>query len=459
MNTKVNFEVRRLLVVVTTIFVVLIGFGATASESRFSMENANAAYSSGDFASAKRQFLELEKISPKDASVLQKIAQLYLLENNMRLSQAYYKSAIANSSPLDRVWPNSIELNVEAAVAYFRDDNFTRAAAHLRKAAGPHGLSLIDEIKVAQQQLELFHGYDPYVMSGSMLVKAQFLQLDPLPVIQLSINGSEPLNFIIDTGAEELAIDTSVATRLGIESVGQNLIKKGVTAGSSGQIGLGKVDHIQIGGLEVQNVPTDIVDMGPISEKLFDGVPISGIIGTRFLTHFLASIDYKNQQLILRQKTPENREVFEVNLQNTQHKRIPISLFYTHMILVEGSFNGQNEGLYMLDTGVAKAGILTSEKKFISSGVEVDWSKSVVGAGIGGEAEALEVEVNEVRIGSGTNSLMRTNISGVILKNELDIFDGQKQLGFALQGLLSHSLFKGSVLTFDFENMNIVIEE
>jgi len=457
MVAKIDLKLRRALLGMAILLSVLIGYGATASEIGANMQRANATFSSGDFASAKQQFLELERIVPRDVDVLRKIALIYLLENNAALSQAYYEKAIENSSPVARTWPNSLELYLDAAVAYFRGDDFSQAAVYLGKAAGPMGVSFIDEIAVAQRQLEMFQGLDPYIISGEAFVEVPFVQLDPLPVVLVSVNGSEPLSFIIDTGAEELTIDAGVARRLGIENIGGNSVQKGTAAGSGALVRLGKVDRIQIGGIGVQNIPVDILDMGPISEKVFNGKPISGIVGTRFLMRFLSSIDYKNQRLILRQKTIENRMAFETRLSGIEHKVIPISMFYTHMILAQGSFNGENEGLYMVDTGVADAGLLSSEEKLENSGVLVDWSKSEVGAGVGGEAEALQVVLNEVAIGSGANKLSRTSVPGVLLKEELGVFEGQ--LGFELQGLLSHSLFKGTVVTFDFESMQMIIEE
>ncbi len=464
MVAKINFEGRQVMLAAAVLFGALIGYDATASETGASMKNANATFISGDFASAKQQFLELEKITPRDVDVLRKIAQLYLLENNTALSQAYYEKAIENSSPIARAWPNSLELYLDTAIAYFRGDDFGRAAVYLGKAAGPMGISFIDEIKVAideikvaQRQLEMFQGLVPYIISGEEIANVPFVQLDPLPVVLVSVNGSEPLKFIIDTGAEELIIDADVARRLGIEDIGGSSIQKGTAAGSGALVRLGKVDAIQVGGVAVQNVPVDILDMGPISEKVFGDRSVSGIIGTRFLMRFLSSIDYKNQQLILRQKTIENRMVFENHLSDIRHKIIPINIFYTHMILVPGSFNGRNEGLYMVDTGVANAGLLSSQEKFEDSGVLIDWSNSEIGAGAGGEAEALQVTINEVVLGNGADKIIRTDIPGVLLKQELGLFEGQ--LGFEFQGLISHSLFKGTTVTFDFESMNLIIEE
>jgi len=446
-------------ILLTTALVVGSVFAFTLLTTRGmpALEKANDTFITGDFAAAKQQYLALAKTRPEDAEVLQKIAVLYLLENNTRQAEKYFEEAIKNTSFIERAWPLSVELYTSTAVAYFRADDFDKAAQYLGKAAGPFGFSFINELTAAKKQLELFHDSVPYIISGNEVAKIPFSQIDPLPIIQISVNGSKQLNFIIDTGGEEIYIDSGVAKELGIQSVSSSTIPKGNAAGSGAKSGLGKIDRIQIAGLEVKNVPTDIVDMGPISRKVFEGKAVHGIIGTRFLMHFLSSIDYKNRQLVLRQKNSTNRKTFEDRLEKSNHKKIPFSLFYTHLIFAKGSFNGKNEGLYFIDTGLANAGILSSEKKLKASGAIIDWSKSKTGAGIGGEAEALEITVDEVSLGIGKNKIIKQDVPGVLLKDELKIFDAE--LGFEVQGLISHAFFKGTVLTFDFENMNLILQE
>ena len=48
----------------------------------------------GIFSDAKDRFLALERANPRNADILEKIAALYLLENNTALSRAYYERAI-----------------------------------------------------------------------------------------------------------------------------------------------------------------------------------------------------------------------------------------------------------------------------------------------------------------------------------------------------------------------------
>jgi len=430
---------------------------AISSSNASGLDMANVTFLAGDFAAAKQIFLELEANKPEDTYVLQKIADLYMLENNVQMAEAYYLRAIEYTSNLRKMWPLSVELYMNTALAYYRKDDFVNTAQYLTKAAGPLGVPLIDEIQVQINQLDLFGDVTPYIISGDETTFVSFEQLDPLPIINVRINGSAPLSFIIDTGAEEVTIDDDIATAVNIFSAGEFVIPEGVAAGGGAAFGLGKIDSIQIGGIEIKNVPTDIVDMENISQKVFGGRQIDGIIGTRFLMHFLSTIDYKNQQLILRQNTNQNRLGFDKGLSGNSYTKVPFSLFYTHLIFAQGSFNGGNEGLYLIDTGVAAAAILSSEEKYQASGVFIDWSKSVIGAGVGGKAEALSVEIDQVSIGNGSNKLTRQNLPGVLMKNELEIFNGQ--LGFEVNGLISHSFYKDMAITFDFENMELILEE
>ena len=149
------------------------------------IEAANSAYTASNFDEAMQQFLKLEKSNPRNPEILQKIAELHLLENNARMATAYYKKAIDHTSTKNKIWPGSVELYLNIALAYYRDDKFSETAEYLGKASGPLGIALIEELEAEKKQLELFSNVTPYTISGDRVAKIHFEQLDPLPVIKL----------------------------------------------------------------------------------------------------------------------------------------------------------------------------------------------------------------------------------------------------------------------------------
>lgn len=388
---------------------------------------------------------------------LEELAWQALWENNTEKSERYYREVLESRSFMKKIWPFGAELNTQMAFLYLRKEDFKEAAKYYGKAAGPWGFSFINDLSARQKQLEMFTNFQPYVISGKSIAKIDFIKSDPLPVIKASIDGLPELNFILDTGGEDIYLDDDMAKKMGIQIAGSAKVAKGFAAGSGSDIGYGKINKVKIGDIVVENIPVSISDMSNISEKVFSGFQIDGIIGTRFLMHFISTIDYKNEKLILRRSTRENRKKFQDKLKNGKYKEIPFILVATHLILADGSFNGKNTGKYFIDTGLAGAGILSSEKRMEDSGVKINWDDSITGAGVGGDAEGLRVLIEEVALGTGDNIIVKNNVPGVILKEELAMFDGQ--LGVDVSGLISHDFFKGSALTLDFETMLLIIED
>jgi len=183
---------------------------------------------------------------------------------------------------------------------------------------------------------------------------------------------------------------------------------------------------------------------------------IKGIIGTRFLMHFLSTIDYKNKQLVLRQQREVMQKVFDSQLFSTQNKSIPFYLVESHLMFAHGSFNKRKPALYFIDTGLANGGFLSSKAILEQADVVMDWSKAVMGAGGGGMVKGLDVQINEVSLGSGDNSLTKHDVHGVVTEGDMAIFNGE--LGFKVDGLISHQFFRGHALSFDFKQMRLIIQ-
>jgi hypothetical protein len=130
-------------------------------------------------------------------------------------------------------------------------------------------------------------------------------------------------------------------------------------------------------------------------------------------------------------------------------------LVETHLILSEGSVNSLEPRLMFIDTGLADAGFLTSRRIFAAAGVTMDWSKSGFGAGGGGMVKGLGVSVPEVALGRGAAAIRKRGLRGVVLEGDLSILDGA--LGFEVGGLISHQFVRDHAVSFDFQNMRLIL--
>ena len=134
-----------------------------------------------------------------------RLGYLALLRNDFDAAKKWLSAA-------QKLQPSSPIPADHMAEAAYRQDDFAQAATHFRTAGAND----------KAEQMASFAGQTPYQMTGLKTITLKFVVTDPLPVVQVSVNGSAPANFFVDTGASELTLDTAFG-------------KEGCGRGSSGQ--------------------------------------------------------------------------------------------------------------------------------------------------------------------------------------------------------------------------------
>lgn len=108
---------------------------------------------------------------------------------------------------------------------------------------------------------------------------------------EVAVNGSNPMTFIVDTGASLVSLKSATAESLGIEMdpKRQAVIR---TAKGMRTASLITIDRIEIKGIEAKNVQGVILD-----ENLGPGV--EGLLGQSFLNEINARIDVKKKVMVI----------------------------------------------------------------------------------------------------------------------------------------------------------------
>jgi hypothetical protein len=296
-------------------------------------------------------------------------------------------------------------------------------------------------LAVAQARLRNF-GPDFYQITmppdgGS----APFVITDPLPVVHVTIGGREA-TFLIDTGGPDIMVRRPLAEALGLP----------ITAGGLGTFAGGRhaqVDHtvvpeIEIGGVRIRNVPAGV---NASADRLnLPGVKLDGVIGTGLLMHFLSTIDYCGGKLVLAPRS--GSAAFEARAAANGANVVPFWLVADHFMFARGKMN-QADGLFYIDTGLAGGGLVASKATLDAAGVTVDESKTMSGVGGGGAVQFVPF-----RAAATLGNLTRSDLAGVYMPGA----DPLAALPFRSSGMISHSFFRQSRLTFDFEAMKLVTE-
>ena len=113
-------------------------------------------------------------------------------------------------------------------------------------------------------------------------------------VADVSVNGSESLTFLIDTGAHHVALVEATAERLGIE------IDPGHTVRIAGIIGKAKAPLVTIDRMEIQGIGAESIYAVIIKKELGPGV--EGLIGQNFLRKINARIDVVKKVMVIEQR-------------------------------------------------------------------------------------------------------------------------------------------------------------
>ena len=410
------------------------------------LQLANAQYLEGRFDEAEDAYHELRSLDPDHIGVLTRLGELELWKNRTAEAERYLTAAWRNTSWREKQWPFSSQLNTLLAMTYYRQNRFPEAASYFKRAAGPGGLGPYQYLKAMSKQLDLFDERPPYLNEGPGTARIPFTVTDPLPVIQVAVNGSELLPFFIDTGGAEVIIDDELAGRVGAISAGT---QKGEGGGTTGSLGLGKVDSLTIGEVVIKNVPIHTLDARPFA-AVFDGMPVKGVIGTRLLMRFLATIDYAGGSLVLRQKSSSEHVDFR------PCKMIPFWLIQSHYIVANGILNGKGPMLFFVDTGLAGIGFSATESLLQEAGIAVDWTKAEAGIAGFGKTETVDVTADELALGAGENRVVARNLPGAVFKTPIEVL-GDK-LGFRVGGVVSHQFFRDYALTLDFERMRLILQ-
>ncbi|MGC2661417.1 MAG: retropepsin-like aspartic protease, partial [Bryobacteraceae bacterium] len=112
-------------------------------------------------------------------------------------------------------------------------------------------------------------------------------------IVPISIHGSRPLRFVLDSGSTRTLVDRKVAASLGIKE-GEESSLQGAGKGRVPIHALQNID-LQMPGLESKGYDCFSVDLVPVGEAV--GTREDGILGYNFFARFVITIDFEARQM------------------------------------------------------------------------------------------------------------------------------------------------------------------
>ncbi len=279
-----------------------------------------------------------------------------------------------------------------------------------------------------------------YGLGGNEQTKISFELLRDRPVVTLTVNkNKEPLRFVLDTGSGISVISKETAEKLKIKAVTRGGLARAIGGNGKFEIVYGFLKSVNIGDVQIRNVPVYIRQFQANDEK------IDGYIGLSLISKFLTTIDYGAQTFSLVRKDVADEQNLAANSDLFLPLRLTSSGFLSGEVQLEGMPSSLN---FIVDTG-ASISVISAEvagASGISGFIRNEKMRVVGAAGITEDVSSFLLP----RVTFGSNS--RESITAIAL--DLDIIN--EASGFRQAGILGGNFLKNYCLTFDFKNSKVI---
>ncbi|MBN1303489.1 MAG: aspartyl protease family protein [Anaerolineales bacterium] len=398
---------------------------------------ADLHYKAGHFETAKQILQPLMETGQAFDAAKLLMGELEYLTGNYANAEMILLDLKENAGILTK-----INADAKLALLYYQTNEYVKCQNLLQGFGGLIPFHILDFMKAYGEEA-------PYQIdwNGQEETILPFVISDPLPIVEVEING-ELVYALFDTGGDSFIVDSELAAAMGIEPLATFM---GTYAGNlQAETSYGKADTLKLGDVTITSVPVMILPTEQFSVSFADGqYPIRGILGTGTLRQFLPTIDYKNEQIILRPKTDEGLKAFQQELEGQTITMIPFALAATHMMMAKGQLNNKDDLTYFVDSGLnssAGAKFIAPLQTLNYVGIPVpELSEETIGGGGGYTSGNYAIEI----LGLGT--LVQTNTVG-----EYGSLGSERywDMGFIQDGLISHNFLQQySSWTLDFTNM------
>jgi tetratricopeptide (TPR) repeat protein len=167
---------------------------SSAKTNPADLEAGFTLFRSGRFQEAEARYASVLSKDHDNFQALVSLGHLALLSNRLAEAKDILAEAVERR-PDDRS-------KILLAETFYRLDDFRHSASLFQ--------AVRDDAKA--MKLESFEGLVPYQTSGATSTRLSLVQTDPLPFVQISVNGNQR-GYLIDTGGAELILDAEFARR------------------------------------------------------------------------------------------------------------------------------------------------------------------------------------------------------------------------------------------------------
>jgi len=405
----------------TIVALALAGSAAAAPNAAI---EADRLFFAGDFARAQTLYEAVPSGGPRYEAALRQLGAIALYENRLDEAEQALRLAVLQD-------PTDTKADLLLAEAASRRGNFAGAATWLRQAGRGERAAAYEAFGNAQAYR---------ITSAEKGARVPFVQTDPLPAVEMSVNGVRGL-FLIDTGAAEIVLDPAFAEKADVAASGGGT---GTFAGGkTADITYARIAKIQLQSLDVADVPAVLLSTAGFADAA-KGKTVAGVIGTEFLSRFRATIDYPRGMLVLEPPdAPRDR---------VQGIEVPFLMVRDHFLVARGALNDGAERAFLVDTGLAGNAFTAPAATLRDAGIAIPSLPPDSDSSEIGESAEAPFDIRALSLGR----VRREDLKGLYGPFPPQL---ESSTGVHIGGIVSHAFFRPYALTFDFARMRIILRK
>lgn len=190
------------------------------------------------------------------------------------------------------------------------------------------------------------------LLTGKTELKAQIAQI-PFEtrgshlLVKVQTNQSDSLNFIFDSGATNISIDSLTAERAGVSKENRETVSVGGSGGTQ-HYKMALHQNLKLGNIAINDVNMVLINFKSLSEAI--GVKLDGIIGYEVLNKYITKLDFEQKKISFYDQIKSVDTTGYTGIPFEFNKDILIPRFPVSITLANGeTFTGR----VMFDTGNA----------------------------------------------------------------------------------------------------------
>lgn len=309
---------------------------ARPTSSTLQSSCASLLYVAGYFEQAEEHARRALQFSQSNSVAYDVVGRVLYLKGRFREAVRYFR----NIGDAEAV---AARTNWRLAQCFLRLNDYARAARVLQNDEVTHPLfSLVQKLAEAPA----------FQLTGAATAVIPMLLMDPLPVIEISVNGQKTFAFI-DTGGPGISVSLEFARKKRFPIISS--FKGTYALKDDAPVHALEIDSVSLGGVTLRNLPGFAL---PGVRPKLGKYRCEACIGTGILNQFLTTVDYPNHRLILsRRKTSATRKKQFGLLGKTELKvRVPFYMASDHYLLARGALNTVDDLTFFVDSGLAAFG-------------------------------------------------------------------------------------------------------